>query len=97
MPKQLEIPGAERPKIKEIEEAAEGYVNLRDKRMRILTQEIAAKENLLQIMIAHSKDLPKNAEGEVHYRYDDELVILKPGKNNVKVKAVHDDGDDDDE
>lgn len=97
MPKQIEIPGTERPTIKEIEEAAEAYRALRDKRMKLLTQELSAKENLLQVMLAHSKTLPKNAEGEVMYRYDDELVILKPGKQNVKVKAVHDSDEEEDD
>lgn len=97
MPKQKELDGMERPAIKEIEEAADAYVAVRDKRMALTTKEVAAKTNLMQVMLAHEKDLTKNGDGDLVYRFDDEIVILKPGKANVKVKAAHDDEEDEED
>lgn len=97
--KQLEIPGTEAERFPEIEEAAENYVKARDKRMRLTEQEVVAKTQLLQILLENESKLSPNEQGDKVYRYDDEIVILRRGKVNVKVKAVHDDedGEDDDE
>lgn len=97
MPKQKELDGMERPAIKEIEEAADAYVAVRDKRMALTTKEVAAKTNLMQVMLAHEKDLSKNGDGDLVYRFDDEIVILKPGKSTVKVKTAHDDEEDEED
>ena len=43
-PKQQYIPGAEPPSIPEIDEAADDYVDLRDRRMELLDRETAAKD-----------------------------------------------------
>lgn len=91
MAKQKELPGVEAPSIPEIEEAADAYVKARDKRMRLTEQEITAKTNLIQVVLAHEKELSVNAEGEAVYRFEDEVVILQPGKRNVKVKKAHSD------
>lgn len=91
--KQLEIPGTEPQSIPEIEEAAETYVKARDKRMRLTEQEVAAKVNLLQVLLTNQEKMSPGEDGTRVYRYDDEIVILKPGKVGVKVKAVHDDDD----
>lgn len=95
MSKQKELDGMERPTIKEIEEAAEDYVDARDRRMKMTEKEVACKSVLLQLMIKHESELSKNGEGELIYRYEDEEVRLLPGKANVKVKAVHDTDEDD--
>lgn len=96
MPKnQMEIPGTEPPKIKAIEEAAEEYRTLRDKRMKILEDEIASKTKLISVMDRHKDKLGVNSEGESVYRYDDELVILSD-KVNVKVKRASSDEKDED-
>lgn len=98
MPKQTEMPGMERPKILEIEEAAEKYVKVRDRRMKLTEEEIVAKANLLTTVQAHAKELPYDGENNRLYRFDDLLVILKPGTPNVKVKhADADEGSEDDD
>lgn len=97
MAKQTELPGTERPTIKEIDKAADHYVNVRDKRMKLTEQEVIAKANLLQVVLENEKDLSKNDQGEIVYRYDDEIVIVKPGKANVKVKGAHDEESEDDD
>jgi hypothetical protein len=96
-PKQQEIPGTEAPKIKEIEEAAESYVAIRDKRMALTEKEIVAKANLVQVVQSHVKELDKNEDGEPCYRYDDLIVILKAGRPGVKVKHASDESEDDDD
>lgn len=97
MPKQTELPGTERPSIKEIDKAADYYVNVRDRRMKLTEQEVAAKAQLLQTVLQHEAKLSKNGDGEIVYRYDEEIVIVKPGKANVKVKGARDGDDDEDE
>lgn len=95
--KQPELEGMEAASIPEIEEAAENYVKLRDKRMKLLEQEITAKANLLTVVTEHAKELSTDAEGNKVYRYDDEMVILKTGRSNVKVKHVQDETDEDED
>lgn len=96
--KQLEIPGTEVASIPEIEEAAELYVKARDRRMRLTEQEIAAKVNLLQVCVANEDKLTVNQDGDRCYTYEDEMVILKRGKANVKVKLIRENaGDESDE
>lgn len=97
MPKQSELPGTERPVIKEIEEAAEAYVSVRDKRMTLTEKEIVAKTNLIQVVQKHAKELTPDGDGKRVYRYDDLKVILEPGKPNVKVRAVHDNPEEEEE
>lgn len=94
---QPELPGAEGPSIPAIEAAAEEYVRTRDKRMKLTTAEIQSKAQLIAVCQDHVKELSKDGEGNFVYRYDDELVILKPGKTNVKVKRAHETEDDDDD
>ena len=98
MPKdQKELPGVERETIAAIEEAADIYVRARDKRMKLLEQEITAKANLLNVMLDNEKKLSVDSDGNRIYRFDDEIVLLKEGKRGVKVKRVKDDTDDDDD
>lgn len=78
--------GFDRPTIKEIETAAEEYVKVRDRRMKLTELEVTAKTNLLNAVKKHVDKLAVNADGDRLYRYDDEVVILKPGKENVKVR-----------
>jgi len=92
-PFQTEIPGTERPKIKEIEEAAEAYVTVRDRRMALTEKEVAAKEQLASLMHTHADTIGRDAEGGLSYRYDDMLVTLKPKDEVLKVKHVSDEDD----
>lgn len=86
MPKQTEIPGMERPKIAAIESAAEKYVDLRDKRMKLLESEIAAKEKLVEAMQKSAEKLSQDGEGNLIYKYDEQVVILA---EQVGVKVKH--------
>jgi hypothetical protein len=83
MPRQSDLPaiegeGVSLPQITEIEIAAEAYVRIRDKRMRLTEQEISARTDLTQRMVDHHL---------TRYVYDDQIVLLKNGDPKVKVKT----------
>lgn len=88
--RQLEIPGAERPKIKDIEVAAEEYVIARDRRMKQTEKEVEAKNQLTALMHAHAEEIGRDEAGGLSYRYDDMLVTLRPKDEVLKVKHVSD-------
>ncbi len=93
MPKrQKSIPGTERETNREIADAAENYVEQRDKRIAMSETETGAKDALIAVMKAH---------GITVYRDDDAdppLTITLSSKDNVKVtEADSDDADDGDE
>lgn len=83
MAKQQQIPGTERKTIKEIDDAAEAYVEARDKRMRLTEKEVERREALVNAM---------KRNGLTIYRDDSAspalLVMLKPGKDVVKVTTA---------
>jgi hypothetical protein len=87
MPKQKELPGIERQKVKAIEDAADDYVAVRDKRMALTEKEVEAREVLLALMDKH---------GLTNYRYDDQIISVLPARK-VKVKHFKDDADSGDE
>lgn len=89
--KQQEIeisgPGVVPVVIEEIEQAANDYVLVRDQRMELTRREVALKTNLIQTVLAHADALVPGEDGTKRYYYDDLVVILKPGKPNVKVRS----------
>ena len=95
--KQGELPGTEAPHIKEVEETAESYRVIRNKRMRFTEQEVIAQANLVTVLQAHVSELSQDANGNPTYRYDDQLVILKLGHAKAKVKTDTGEDDDNDE
>ena len=90
----MEIPGTERPKIKAIEDAADGYTAIRDKRMKLTKQEVAAKEKLVEVMLKNADKLCVDKDGNKIYRFDTELVILSDVAN-VKVRRAKDEAEPD--
>ena len=81
--KQTELPitgrGAEALDIPEIDEAAEAYVEVRDRRQALTEKEVAAKDKLLGLMKGHK--LSK-------YVFDGRLVEVVPIDETVKVKKL---------
>lgn len=94
---QLQIPGTEAPQIKQIEEAAEAYTAIRDRRMKLTDNEITAKAALMTIVQEHQHELSKNEDGDYIYKLEDGRIVIYTHKDNVKVKAVHDEKDEDDD
>lgn len=76
----MEGDGVSVPKIAEIEDIAEQYVDVRDRRMALTTQEVEAKGRLATVM--HNHNLTR-------YPFDGKVVICEPGKEKLKVKTVN--------
>jgi len=83
------------PVIREIEDAAEEYLKLREKWQNLGEKLTDAKDLLLATMHSHLEKLSVNAEGDRIYSYQDEIVILKPGQDSVKVKHAKTPADED--
>lgn len=75
---------APQKKIPAIEKAADNYVTARDERMLLTKKEVETRTNLSTVM---------HENGLTRYIYDDQLVICEPGKDKIKVKAVNDPDD----
>lgn len=83
MARQKELSGIERESIKEIDDAAEAYVTVRDKRMKLTKEEVEKRDGLIEVMRRHRRKV---------YRDDNAspplLVTLKDGKASVKVQTA---------
>lgn len=75
----IEGEGVAPKRIKPIEVAADAYVDARDARMKLTEKEVEKRGKLIDLMKEH---------GLTKYRFGDEEVELKPGKDGVKVKKV---------
>ncbi len=88
----MEIPGTERPVIKAIEDKAEQYVALRDKRMAMLVKEVEAKGELMAAMRKHEEKL-RQPDGSLLYAFDESVVVVSCS-DKVKVKKLADEEED---
>jgi hypothetical protein len=91
MPKQNELEGMESPRIKAIDQAADDYVTVRDKRMKLTEQEVACKHALIEVCKKNEDKLSSDGNGTLRYRYDD-LVVEWSKCDKIRVK--HSDTDD---
>ena len=78
----IEGPGVALPRFKDLDDATEEYVSVRNRRMALTEEEVAAKNALATLMHEH---------GLTVYRYNDYKVVILPGKENIKVKNAADD------
>jgi len=81
-------PGVAQPRIKSVDDAAEIYIKERDKRCAMTPREIAAKQKLIEQLHTHADKIGRDRDGTIVYRYDDNIVILKPGKETLQVKET---------
>ena len=86
-------PGVAPVSIPEINTLANQYVHERDKRCAMTPHEIAAKEKLIAAIHKHADTIGKDRDGSIVYRYEDTVIILKPGKETLKVKEVGEEGE----
>jgi len=91
----VELPGIEGEgvaplSIPEIDKLAKQYIHERGKRCDMTPKELKAKKNLIGAIHKHidAGTLKKDRDGTVVYRYDDQTIILKQGKETIKVKDV---------
>lgn len=84
MSNQVEIAGTERVKIPELDNLIARYVKIRDSRMSLTEQEIAARQALEKGMAEHKVEEYKTSDGE-------RMAYLKASDVRAKVKLL--DGD----
>lgn len=77
--KQNELPGMEVPVIKEVVEAAEYFVEVRDKRMELTKKESAAQAHLMNMM--EKNDLTE-------YVFDGKKAMIVEWGKKVKVRQL---------
>lgn len=90
MARQMRVPGTEKKTIKELDAAAEAYVEARDARMKKTEKEVEAKEALISVMKKHELTVYKDDDADPPL-----IVTLTPGKDKVKVTQA--DGETEDE
>jgi hypothetical protein len=93
MPKTGDLPGIKGPgvapvRIKAVDDAAEEYVKVRDRRMGLTKKEVQAKQNLIDIIHKNAEKIGADDEGIMRYEYDDVVVELSPGKEQLKVRTA---------
>ncbi len=84
-------PGINTVKIPSIHKTADEYVSARDKRCRMSPKEIAAKTKLMDLLHKHEDKIGRGPDGILRYHYGDEVIILEPGKERLKIRASDDD------
>ena len=89
MARQIPVPGTERKVVKEVRDAAEGYVVQRDKRMALSKKEKEAKDALIASMRKHKVEVYKDTEASPPF------IVTVTSKDNVKVETLG--GEEDDE
>lgn len=92
----IEGPGISAVCIPAVDKAAEEYVKLRDKRCLITPTEVAAKTKLIDIIQTNKEKIGVNGDGEIIYRYDGQVIRLKPGKAKLSVRSEDQEDDEDD-
>lgn len=81
-------PGVAPVRIKAVDEAAEEYVKVRDRRMGLTKKEVQAKQNLIDIIHKNAEKIGADDAGIMRYEYDDVVVELSPGKEQLKVRTA---------
>jgi len=71
------LPGMEEEVDSELEEAADAYVEARDKRMKLTRAEVSTRDALLALMKERKRKV---------YRRDELTIMVAAGKDKVKVK-----------
>lgn len=93
----MEGPGVASPRISAIDKLADEYTEVRDQRMALTPQEVAAKQKLIAALHKHAGKLGIGPDGAIVYRYDTVQITLIPGKEKLKVQDLEDVTDGEDE
>lgn len=84
----IEGPGVAPPRIRAIDKLADEYIEIRDQRVQMTPQEVAAKQNLIGALHKHAAKLGTQPDGSIVYRYGTIQITLLPGKEKLKVQDV---------
>lgn len=79
-PRQQRIPGTEDAKIDALEEIAEDYAEIRDKRQLLTVQEVDLKSKVLDLMKANGKEHYRRNGVEITIIHEDETVKVRVKK-----------------
>lgn len=80
-PKQESLAGMKSDNIKEIDDAIDRYVEVRDERMKLTPIEVAARQHLEAMMEKHKKRIYKNSDG-------DKVAKIEVTEEKAKVKSI---------
>lgn len=75
----VEGPGVSPPKFKDIDRIADQFVEVRDEKAELATKLGELEKKIIEKMGEHGLD---------KYRFSDQEIIVKHGKNKVKIKTV---------
>ena len=83
-PKQEEIsgltgPGVEVPRIKKLDQLGDKFIEIRDEKAELAEKLGDTEKSMIEVMVEN---------GISKYRFGDQEITIKPGKNHVKIKTV---------
>lgn len=84
----MEGPGVAAYQNDELDDAVEKFTKARDVAQTAKDRHQAAEDSLKMLLHDHADKIGIDKNGEIVYRCDDEVVILKPGKEKLTVKAA---------
>src|SRR5207245_1369444 len=94
----IEGAGVSPVRIKEVDDALDEYIPIKEKRCTLTPKEVAAKEKVMEKMRKNAARIGADGEGALVYRYDDDTIVrLKHGKDKLQIKTASQDGEDDDD
>lgn len=80
-------PGVSPLEIPAIEKAINKYQKKKEARCQASPGELAAKQELRELLHAHREELPKNSQGTPFYRYDERDYLLEESLKIQKVEG----------
>lgn len=80
--------GVEIVKIPELDKAIRKWEKHKDARCAETPNEVAAKKDVIAEFHKHEEKLPKDSEGNLIYRMDDDMYIIKRGKETLKKESA---------
>ena len=83
-PRQKSLPGMESTALKDLEDAAHEYADVRDERIELNQREANLKDKLMKLMRKHGKKDYAHAEVEIHLIPEGETVRVKIHKDKEK-------------
>lgn len=85
-------PGVSAVSIPEVDDAADAYVEIRDKRVKLTAKEIAAKTSLIDLLHTHKSKIGSN-NGTIRYEHDGRVILLQSKGEKLSVKELTDKDD----
>ena len=83
-----DLPGIQGPgvapfKSKKIDAAIRIYFPAKERRIEALKEEVDAKKNLMELLHQHEKEIGKDDEGVIRYKFDAKVIGIKPSEEKL--------------